>query len=255
VTHEDSRSIAELFAAATDWSCEDGLGDWSAVATLHHLGSREVLDWALQLTKADDPRLRARGVDILGQLGIPERTFPDECLQAAVALLTGDREPRVLESAAVALGHLHDPRGTDALVRHVDHADPDVRHAVAFGLGGNAELAGVAALIRLMDDSEAMVRDWATFGLGVQGKVDTSAVREALFRRLGDPDEDTRYEAFCGLARVRDLRVVRPLIDALKASPKGHRLWEPATMLLKTDDTGDPSADQLIAALTSLLQD
>jgi len=86
VAEQEVRSVAELFAAATNWTCEEcgagceeecgencehGCGDSTAVTALHWLGSREVLDEALKLTTSGDPRVRARAADILGQLGVP----------------------------------------------------------------------------------------------------------------------------------------------------------------------------------------
>jgi HEAT repeat protein len=217
VAEQEVRSVAELFAAATNWTCEEcgagceeecgencehGCGDWTAVSALQWLGSREVLDEALKLTTSDDPRVRARAADILGQLGVPERTFPEECLRATINLLSNDTDPRVLEAAAVALGHLpKEPRGTSALVKLVAHDDPEVRFGVAFALGGRTDPEAVAALIRLTDDEENEVRYWATFGLGRIGESDTPEIREAFQQRLDDVDEDTRIEAICGLAR------------------------------------------------------
>jgi HEAT repeat protein/PBS lyase HEAT-like repeat-containing protein len=216
---KDLRSVSELFSAATDWRQEEGWGDWSAVTTLHCCGTHEVLERALALAVSNDPRCRARAADILGQLGIPDRTFPDECFDAVVGLLEHDPDPCVLKSAAVALGHLKDPRGTNSLVRRAQHEVTDIRYAVAYSLGGWDDPRAIAALIRLTSDKAAMVRDWATFGLGEIGKVDTPEVREALCRRLDDTDEETRFEALRGLARCGDLRVVEPLIAAIEAAP------------------------------------
>ena len=114
---QDSRSVSELFSAATDLTLDDGWEAWLAVSALQGIGTREVLDRALELVASDNPRLRWRAVDILGQLGSPNHTFPDECLNAALRVLNSDPDPRVLASAAIALRHLKDPRGIDALVR------------------------------------------------------------------------------------------------------------------------------------------
>ena len=165
MAEQEVRSVAELCAAATNWTCEKcgadceeecgencehGCGDWTAVVAMYWLGSREVLDEALKLTTSNDPRVRARAADILGQLGLPERTFPEECLDATIDLLSSDTDPRVLQAAAVALGHLpKEPRGTRALVKLVAHADPAVRFGVTCALGGRSDPETIAALISL----------------------------------------------------------------------------------------------------------
>ena len=69
----DTRSVADLWKAAFQ---ADYDAAWNAVAALHWRGSKEVLDRAVVLTLSSDPASRARGADVLGQLGLPERTFP-----------------------------------------------------------------------------------------------------------------------------------------------------------------------------------
>jgi HEAT repeat protein len=86
------------------------------------------------------------------------------------------------------------------------------------------------------------------------GKLDTPEIREALYRRLHDIDEETRYEAMRGLARCGDLRLAQPLIDAFEANPQNFDLWEPASTLLKLDDEREElSADALIERIRSLI--
>jgi HEAT repeat protein len=251
---QDSRSVFELFSAATDWTLDEGWPASAAVSALQRLGSREVLDRALEMIASDDPRLRECAVDILGQLGVPTRSFPDECFNATVERLNSDPDPRVLRSAAIALGHLKDPRAIDALVGRVNHGDARVRYAVASALGGNSDPRTVAALIQLTTDEDEIVRDWATFGIGTQGRLDTAEIREALYRRLDDSDEETRYEAMRGLARLGDLRVAQPLIDALKANPENLDLWDPASTLLKLGDEHEEfNAYALIDGIRSLV--
>ncbi len=250
VKSEDPRSIPELFAAAIDWSREDGWGDWAAVVALQRIGSKEVLEKALKLLESADPRSRARAADILGQLGSPGRSYPDECLTAVAELIAQDTDSRVLQAAAVAIGHLGDPRGTREVIKVADNPDPDVRHAVAFALAGRTDPDAIATLIHLMSDETAHVRDWATFGLGEMNSVDTPEIREALYRRIDDVDEDTRYEALCGLARCGDLRSVPALIDAISKDKDNYSLWLPAETLLKIDHESEKvTADDLIARL------
>jgi HEAT repeat protein len=224
------------------------------VEALHRIGSREVLEKALQLAKSVDPRSRARAADILGQLGSPGRSCPDECLTAVAELIAQNTDARVLRAATVAVGHLGDPRGTQDVMKVADNPDPEVRQAVAFALGGRTDPDSIAMLIRLTSDESAYVRDWATFGLGEINSLDTPEIREALYCRLGDTDEETQYEALRGLVRCGDLRVVPPLMDAIGKNKDDFSLWLPAEILLKIDrNSEDMTADDLIARLQSLI--
>jgi HEAT repeat protein len=246
----DGRSIDELFSAATDWSRDDGFGDWTAVEALQRIGSADVCDRALALTRSYDPRVRARGVDILAQLGVPDRTFPEECVAAAVRLANHDSDPHVVCAAALALGHLRQTKAMPTLVQLAAHPDPDVRYAVAQSLGGASDPTALAALIHLTRDKVADVRDWATFGLGHIGKVDTPEVRQALVERLVDVDRSTRTEAICGLACWHDPRAIAPLIDALAAYPADSALIAAAMNFLDLADEDElPTSAQLVAAL------
>jgi HEAT repeat protein len=244
-------SVQELFAAAVGPGAADRSGDSEAIAALHRLGTREVLDLARDRLLDEDAAARAGAAAILGQLGIPKRTFPDECVDALAALLEHEGDPGVLKAAILALGFLGAWNGLRRAVRFAGYADPKVRYAVAFALGGHAELEALTTLIALMEDQAAEVRSWATLGLA-QGGADMPAIRDALRRRLDDDDEDTRFEALFGLARRRDPAAAAPLAEALREAPDDLALREPACQLLGIDQAGDISAEELIARIEQL---
>jgi len=145
-------------------------------------------------------------------------------LRATINLLSNDTDPRVLEAAAVALGHLpEEPRGTSALVKLVAHDDPEVRFGVAFALGGRTDPEAVAALIRLTDDEENEVRDWATFGLGSQCDIDTGPVRAALLDRLNHYNgavQQLKSGNWAGFGA--ELDALRPLLEELSQHSAGR---------------------------------
>ena len=74
----------------------------------------------------------------------------------------------------------------------------------------------IAALIELSSDPDYDVRNWATFGLGSQIDTDTPAIREALWARLEEPEDEVRGEAWVGLARRGDVRVAAALLRELE---------------------------------------
>jgi HEAT repeat protein len=227
-------------------------GDWSAVWALRWLGTREVLDRALSYTRSEDPRLRGRGADILGQLGIPDRTFPEPCFDAIGRLLKTDIDIDVIYSAAVAMGHLGHPHRADVLVPYASHADRDIRQAVATALGGDDSPLAIATLLRLTQDDDPRVRDWATFGLGAMTQVNTPEIRAALHNRLSDDDPETRFEAVCGLARCRDLRVLPILIDWFAQDLDNSFLNEAAARMLGLDWSKEANSIALLAMLRAL---
>lgn len=264
---EDPRSIDELFAAATDWSRNEGEGDWSAVFALQRIGSREVLDKTLLLLQSADPRSRAQAVTVLGQFGGSGQSYRDERIAAINPLIAPDTDAHVLYSAVAAMSHLKDLHGIQRVIEVADYPDEHVRQAVAFALGGRTEPESVATLIRLTSDESAFVRDWATFGIGQLNSLDTPEIREALYCRIDDVDKDTRYEALCGLARCGDLRVVAPLVEAIKKNEQDFSLWLPAATLLNIDleeedttlldadlEKAEEAADYWIVRLQSLIR-
>lgn len=81
-------------------------------------------------------------------------------------------------------------------------------------------------LIQLSRDTDREVRNWATFGLGSQVDTDIPAIREALFARREEKDDEIRAEALVGLARRGDIRVAAALLNELNThEPDVLRDW------------------------------
>lgn len=214
---KDTRTTEELVAGALQGGQDDEQA-WEAIRELQRRGTRDILDAAQELLRSPLAKERGRGADILAQLGTPVRTFPAECVDALVSALRREADPGVLNSIAVALGHLDDERAVSVLVPLAGHSDPAVRSGVVFGLLGHSNEEAVDALIRLTSDPDEDIRNWATFGLGSQvEEVDTPELREALVRRLSDDNAEVRGEALIGLAKRKDSRVV----DALRRELSG----------------------------------
>ncbi len=222
----DYRSIEELVRLALTEQDEDAA--WGAVTTLRCRGSREVLEAAKQLCASDRADERQLGANILGQLGMPERTFPDECFEILAAMLSKETDPNVLECIGVAFGHLKDPRAIELLLPLKRHRNSDVRFGVVLGLTGHDRPDAIEALIELSRDSEELVRNWATFALGTMISSDAPEIREALFARITDPHDETRGEALVGLALRKDEGVIEPLLSELSSGNAGRLTLEAA---------------------------
>ena len=239
----DPRPVCELVEIAL--ACDD---DWEARAALHWRGTREVLQTALALGNSHLPMHRALAADILGQLGVPDRTFPEECFQELVALLE-DEDPRVISSAISAFGHLDAEGAAERILPFSSHDDANVRHAVAFALAGVDDSQVIATLLRLMADVDADVRDWATFAIGSQSDADSPEIRAALAIALSDEDADVRFEAICGLGRKRDRRAAPYLQTLLRDDLDDFFARIAAAELIGLSADEEKATAELLAAL------
>ena len=225
--HYDPRSVDELVNAALTEQDEDVA--WDAVAALHWKGTGEALQRAQQLCESQCSHERRIGADILGQLGVPDRAFPQECASILFAMLDSETDADVLRSIFIAFSHLHEPAVLSSALQFAEHYDADVRHAVVLALTGFEEQVAVDLLIQLTSDMDSDVRDWATFGLGTQLDLDTPDIRNALAARLDDSDDETRGEAMIGLARRKDQRAI-PAIQKDLTSVATEKAIEAATL-------------------------
>ncbi len=225
----DPRSIEELVKFALTEQDEDAA--WEAVTILHYRGSREVLDAARRLCASNSADERQLGANILGQLGMPDRIFPNECFETLAAMLAKETDPNVLECIGVAFGHLRDPRSIELLLPLKRHSNSDVRFGVVMGLTGQDRPDAIEALIELSRDGEELVRTWATFALGTVSKMDTPEIREALFARIFDSHDESRGEGLVGLALRKDQRVIEPLISDFTSGNAGRLTLEAAVAI------------------------
>ena len=105
-TSDDPRTVEQLFAATLQGDYDDEAA-WEAVGLLRRKATPEVFDLAKRYCHSDEPKARARGLDVLGQLGAgkpdSERPYLDECVSMAIAGLKDD------DLEVVALGALLAP--------------------------------------------------------------------------------------------------------------------------------------------------
>lgn len=244
----DPRSTNALFQVALRF---EGDTAYDAVAALHWRGTHEILERCIVLSRSNDAKERARAADILGQLGIPDRTFPDQCFDNILRLLS-DIDPQVISAAIMGLQHLDRDRAAPFILPYARHADTNVRFAVAVALGGVETLPAISALLTLSADRDDEVRDWSTFALGQLSEGDSDEIRDALANNLTDEDADVRYEAAIGLGRRGDNRAVKLVMDILRANPDDLFAREAAETLLDQKDSEKASSRDILQALKAL---
>jgi HEAT repeat protein len=228
---------------------EDEDKSWNCVMALHVRGTHEVFKAASTLCQSHNANERRLGADILGQLGSPERPFTEEALVILHQLVTEEKDPRVLNSTLVAIGHTQprdDQRAVNRIAELRNHPNSEVRYGVVHALSGREDVVSISALLELMRDEDNDVRNWATFGIGTQIDAFNTEISNALWERTKDQDYDTFMEAVVGLARRKDERVYdvilrevesqNPSAGILEAAGElgDTRLLEPLRALLKT---------------------
>jgi HEAT repeat protein len=228
--------IDELFAQTLTGDYDDE-SQWAAVHTLRSEGSRAVFNRATEWRNSDNPLKRARGADVLAQLGRTgdkhRNNFPDESFSIVSTLVRREKDRLPLLAEVHALGHIGNPSAVPLVIEHRLHSSADVRLAVAQALGHFAnDPRTVDALLALMQDTDEQVRDWATFGLGVLGDLDTNEIRDALFQRLADPDTDVLEESLVGLSKRKDQRALHSLIAELNKPEISYRVKEAVELFL-----------------------
>ncbi len=208
------RLIAEATSAVTD---DDGY--WNAVRALQRFDRADVRRLVEPFAESEDPRMRALLPDALRGFAHEDDAFAAELALRLADMLPGEHDGMILASIGYALGETGQPTAVAAMLPFAGHPDAEVRNSVVASLLTHSDARAIETLIMLSRDPDDHVRDWATFALGSQlgepgdpGFVDTPAVRDALFARIDDTHDDTRWEAIVGLAMRRDHRVLSTLV-------------------------------------------
>ena len=180
--------------------------------------------WIADL-KSIDPVKRTQAADQLGSLRV-RPAVPD-----LVAVLS-DKDPRVREASAFALGEIADQDAANHLSRLLaGDTDASVRASSAFALGMLEDTKSVSALLDSLDDSSAEVRSAALVALGLMRDQDDV---EDIEEMLNDPSLDVRYDAVWALGQIGDpdsaerLRSTLVNVDLVQFTPVAREAFREA---------------------------
>ena len=145
------------------------------------------------------------------QMGVLRNRSSVRALMSALI----DKEWRVREAVAFALGQIADPRAVEPLERVLaEDKETEVRASAAFALGMLSDPRTAEALSRALEDDEAAVRSSAIAGLGL---VQDEAAVDELIALLDDSSFDVRYDAVWALGQIGEPDAV----DHLRAAIAG----------------------------------
>jgi len=150
-----------------------------------------------------DAGLRLAALEALGQLG------DARAVGAVVAVARRGTDGAVRQRAVETLGQLGDPRAVGPLLAVLDDDEPSLRAGAATALGQIGDGRAARPLTEALEDDDERVRRRAISALG-------QIWRLPPLVRLGDDSPAVRQGAALALGQVRDRRVVRPLVAALR---------------------------------------
>lgn len=185
---------------------------WEAAMTLKDVGGQVAIGILQQTLAGESPVGLASAADALAEVG-------DVTAISRLTELTRHNDPGVRASACAALGRLAQPQDEpvlQALVAALKDTIPGVRQLAAQALGRIGAPSTVTALVAALRrrDEFRLVRRAATWSLGKLGP-DPLAV-EALSEALTDKDGEVRLVAAQGLGQIGHAKVVnllRPLAE------------------------------------------
>ena len=233
----DSLSTDALFDVACNSVDEDTR--WKAISRLHFVGGEDAFQKCLQLLRSTNIKHKIAAVDILAQLMDPDRIdaadsdgtkykrlHPRKTIDVLLNVVTSASDEDLLASIFYAMGHNKSQRAVSSLVAHKNHFNSDIRYAVCFALLTNTDKDSIFALIDLSKDEDEDVRNWATFGLAQQIDLNTPYIRNALWNRVSDRNNEIRAEAILGLSRRQDKSSIELIICELHNAIEKGECWD-----------------------------
>ena len=123
-----------------------------------------------------------------------------------------DRDDRIRQYLAIAMGATGDIRYLETLLNALDESETEVTKASSFALGNIGDRRAVDKLIGLLDSASPQIRLQAVIAPGKIG--DPNAIPE-LKKMLMDLEPNVKWDAAIALAKQKDGSGKRILLDLL----------------------------------------
>ncbi|WP_075591557.1 hypothetical protein [Labilibacter marinus] len=207
---------------------------WDNISELRSRPNKSVFEKCKDLVNSDNTKKRMIGIDILAQLGTSPRPFYNETMELYFDVVEKERDSKVLKSLLYAIGHNNDnvnQEQIEKLIAFKTSESSEVRQGLVSSLLGLDNNQAIDTLIDLSNDKVATIRNWATFGIGSQIETDNDKIRNALWSRTSDKNQDTKLEAIVGLANRNDIKVKEIIKQEFINGEYGMLLFEAIELL------------------------
>ncbi len=143
---------------------------------------------------------------------IPKDDLFTNELIATFEYSSNDRDERIRQYLAIAMGATKDERYVPTLIDAIQSSDIGVVQACAFALGNIGSTEAIEPLTELLDESDPQVRLHSVIALG---KIGGQTVVPYLKKMLTDIEPNVRWDAAIGLAKQKDSTARTILLDLL----------------------------------------
>ncbi len=209
---------------------------WDNISELRRRPNQEVFEKAYEFAKSDFDKQKIIGLDVLQQLGFDPRYNKKETVELHFELLEKEQSDNVLKSIFHGIGHNNDELSKKQISKLVEFKtikNTDIKHALISALSGLDNSDAINTLIEFTEHKTSTIRNWATFGIGTLIESDNIEIRNALWKRTGDTDFETKSEAIVGLANRKDEKIKYVIKSELENGDYGTLLFE---AILTLDD-------------------
>ncbi|WP_299158800.1 hypothetical protein [uncultured Tenacibaculum sp.] len=191
---------------------------WNYVGELRKRKTNEIFKRSVLLTKSESAKERMIGTDVLSQFGFP-RLHKKEIITLFFDLLKSETNKNVINSILYGIGHNNEKltnKQVELLCSFQNHKSVYIKHSLIFSLLTIEKNSAIDTLIKLSNDKDPHIRDWSTFGIGSQIETDNEKIRTALWNRVSDKNNETKFEAILGLAQRKDKQIKEVLKKELE---------------------------------------
>lgn len=143
---------------------------------------------------------------------IPKDDLFTNELIATFEYSSNDRDERIRQYLAIAMGATKDERYAPTLIDAIQNSDIGVVQACAFALGNIGSTEAIEPLTELLDEPDPQVRLHSVIALG---KIGGQTVVPYLKKMLTDIEPNVRWDAAIGLAKQKDSTARTILLDLL----------------------------------------
>ena len=123
-----------------------------------------------------------------------------------------DRDDRIRQYLAIAMGATGDIRYVKTLLNALDESKPEIAKASAYALGNLGDRRAVEKIIGLLDSADPQIRLQAVIALG---KISDPSSIPQLTKMLKDLEPNVRWDAAIALAKQKNASGKRILLDLL----------------------------------------